>query len=159
MGFIGPDTFCSNLVRLIPEANLYHFGVLSSQFHNAWMRRVCGRLKSDYRYSGGVVYNNFVWPGIDPSNIESPVGEIVPSETRQKVEKCAQTVLDARKTYDGSTMADLYDPDNEWMFPELAKAHRELDAAVESAYGVNFQGDEEKIVAHLFKLYAELTDE
>lgn len=64
-----------------------------------------------------------------------------------------------RKAYDGSTMADLYDPDNEWMFPGLINAHRELDAAVEEAYGVNFQGDEEKIVAHLFKLYAELTNE
>lgn len=123
------------------------------------MRVVAGRLKSDYNYSGGIVYNNFAWPRVTLSNIETPVEEVVPSETRQKVEKCAQAVLDARETYGGSTMADLYDPDNEWMFPKLAKAHQELDAAVEAAYGVDFQGDEEKIVAHLFKLYAELTDE
>lgn len=159
MGFIGPETFCSDLVFLIPEANLYHFGILSSQFHNAWMRRVCGRLKSDYRYSGGVVYNNLIWPGIDSSSVETPVEEAVPPETRLEVERCAQAVLDAREMYDGSTMADLYDPDNEWMFPELVNAHRKLDAAVETAYGVNFQGDEEKIAAHLFKLYAELTNE
>lgn len=144
---------------LLPNATMYHYGILQSQFHNAWMRRVCGRLESRYRYSGGVVYNNFVWPGIDSSNIETPVEEAVPPETRLEVERCAQVVLDARKTYDGSTMADLYDPDNEWMFPELVNAHRELDAAVEAAYGVDFQGDEEKIAAHLFKLYAELTDE
>ena len=123
------------------------------------VRLVCGRLKSDYRYSGGVVYNNFVWPKINSSSIETPVEEAVTPETRLEVERCAQSVLDVRKAYDGSTMADLYDPDNEWMFPGLINAHRELDAAVEEAYGVNFQGDEEKIVAHLFKLYAELTNE
>lgn len=159
MGFIGPEVFCSNLVRLIPDANLYHFGILSSQFHNAWMRRVCGRLKSDYRYSGGVVYNNFVWPGVKPSNIETPVEKAVSTQTRLSIEESAQAVLYAREMYSNSTMADLYDPDNEWMFPELFDAHRELDAAAEAAYGVDFQGDEEKIVAHLFKLYAELTNE
>lgn len=144
MGFIGPETFCSDLVFLVPDATLYHFGVLHSQFHNAWMRTVAGRLKSDYRYSGGVVYNNFVWP--EPTDAQ-----------RAEIERCAQAVLDARAAQDGATLADMYDPDNETFFPDLMAAHRALDAAVEVAYGVDFGGDEEKIVAHLFKLYAEKT--
>lgn len=144
MGFIGPETFCSDLVFLVSDATLYHFGVLHSQFHNAWMRTVAGRLKSDYRYSGGVVYNNFVWP--EPTDAQ-----------RAEIERCAQAVLDARAAQDGATLADMYDPDNETFFPDLMAAHRALDAAVEVAYGVDFGGDEEKIVAHLFKLYAEKT--
>lgn len=142
MGFVGPETLCSNLVRLVPNATIYHFGVLHSQVHNAWMRTVAGRLKSDYRYSAGVVYNNFVWP---------EAGEA----TKAEISRLAQSVLDARRAYDGATLADLYDPDNEVFFPELMAAHRALDAAVERAYGVDFGGDEERIVAHLFRLYAE----
>ena len=141
MGFVGPETLCSDLVFLIPNASLYHFGVLQSQFHNAWMRTVAGRLKSDYRYSGGIVYNNFVWP-------EPTVSQ------REEVERCAQAVLDARDAQEGATLADMYDPKNETFFPELMAAHRALDAAVEAAYGVDFGGDEERIVAHLFNLYA-----
>lgn len=129
---------------LVAGATLYHFGVMTSQMHNAWMRTVAGRLKSDYRYSGGVVYNNFVWPEISEAD-------------KSEVAELAQGILDARKLYDGATLADLYDPDNETFFPELMAAHRKLDAAVERAYGVDFNGDEEKIVAHLFKLYAEKT--
>lgn len=142
MGFIGPETMCSNLVKLIPNAELYHFGILQSQFHNAWMRTVCGRLKSDYRYSGGVVYNNFVWP--EPSDSQ-----------REEVERRARAVLDARAAQEGATLADMYDPDNETFFPELMRAHRELDASVEACYGVDFDGDERLITAHLFRLYAE----
>lgn len=141
MGFVGPETLCSDLVFLIPNASLYHFGVLQSQFHNAWMRTVAGRLKSDYRYSGGIVYNNFVWP-------EPTVSQ------REEVERCAQAVLDARDAQEGATLADMYDPKNETFFPELMAAHRALDAAVEAAYGVDFGGDEQWIVAHLFNLYA-----
>lgn len=145
IGFIGPETFCSNLVKLIPNATLYHFGVLQSRVHNAWMRTVAGRLKSDYRYSGGIVYNNFIWPN--------------PSESqRQEIERCAQAVLDARDGQDGATLADMYDPDNETFFPELTEAHRKLDAAVEAAYGVDFGGDENEIVAHLFGLYSKRID-
>ena len=158
IGFIGSDTFCSNLVRLIPDATLYHFGVLQSQTHNAWMRVVCGRLKSDYRYSGGVVYNNFPWPGAAPGSLDTPVEQLIAPARRAAVEQAAQAILDVRAHYPDSTLADMYDPDNEWMFPELAKAHKALDSAVEAAYGVNFNGNEEKIVAHLFKLYAELTE-
>ena len=140
MGFVGPETFCSDLVFLVPEASIYHYGILQSQFHNAWMRTVCGRLESRYRYSAGVVYNNFVWP--DPTEAQ-----------RSEIEHCAQAVLDARDAYPGKSLADLYDPDK--MPADLLAAHRALDAAVEAAYGVGFQGDEEKIVAHLFKLYAQ----
>ena len=142
MGFIGPDTLCSDLVFLIPNAGLYHFGVLQSRFHNAWMRTVAGRLKSDYRYSGGMVYNNFVWPECASKQVAH-------------IEACAQGILDARGNHPDATLADMYDPNNAWAFPDLAAAHRTLDAAVEAAYGVDFDGDEECIVAHLFRLYAE----
>lgn len=146
MGFVGPETLCSDLVFLIPNASLYHFGILQSQFHNAWMRTVAGRLKSDYRYSGGIVYNNFVWP--EPT-----------ASQREEVERCAQAVLDARDAQEGATLADMYDPKNETFFPELMAAHKALDAAVEAAYGIDFGGDEEKIVAHLFNLYAKKVGE
>lgn len=146
MGFVGPETLCSDLVFLIPNASLYHFGVLQSQFHNAWMRTVAGRLKSDYRYSGGIVYNNFVWP--EPTESQ-----------REEVERCAQAVLDARDAQEGATLADMYDSKNETFFPELMAAHKALDAAVEAAYGIDFGGDEEKIVAHLFNLYAKKVGE
>ena len=142
IGFVGPDYFCSNKVRLMPEATSYHFGVLTSQFHNAWMRVVAGRLKSDYNYSNAIVFNNFVWP--------SPT-----DEQRAKIETLAQAVLDARDNHPGKSLADLYDPDK--MPADLLAAHKALDKAVEEAYGVDFNGDEEKIVAHLFKLYAEAT--
>lgn len=155
MGFVGPEAFCSDLVFLIPDATLYHFGVLHSTFHNAWMRTVCGRLKSDYRYSGGVVYNNFVWPETDGMP-EVPVEEAVPTETKALIERCAQGVLNARAVYTDSSIADMYDPKNAWMFPELMQAHQELDRAVEAAYGVEFDGDEGKIVTHLFDLYAKI---
>ncbi|MBE6465894.1 DNA methyltransferase [Denitrobacterium detoxificans] len=142
LGFIGPETFCSDLVFLAPDATLYHFGVLHSQFHNAWMRVVAGRLESRYRYSGGVVYNNFVWPRPDESQLAA-------------IERCAQSVLDVRALYPDVALAKLYDPDK--MPDDLREAHLALDRAVEAAYGVDFNGDEEKIVAHLFKLYAEKT--
>lgn len=142
MGFVGPEVFCSNKVRLIPNASLYHFGVLQSQFHNAWVRVVTGRLKDDYQYSANIDYNNFVWP--DPTEPQ-----------RKEIERCAQAVLDARDAQEGATLADMYDPNNETFFPGLMAAHGALDAAVEAAYGVDFGGDEERIVAHLFNMYAE----
>ena len=147
MGMITPDTFASDLVFLIPNADRFHFGVLHSTFHNAWMRSVAGRLKGDFRYSGGVVYNNFIWPDADDTAIA-------------RIETCAQAVLDARESYQGATLADMYDPDNDFLYPELMNAHRELDAAVEHAYGVDFSGldDAERelaIVSHLFTLYNE----
>lgn len=146
MGFVGPEIFCSNKVRLIPNASLYHYGILQSQFHNAWVRIVTGRLKDDYQYSANIDYNNFVWP--EPTESQ-----------REEVERCAQAVLDARDAQEGATLADMYDPKNETFFPELMTAHKALDAAVEAAYGVDFGGDEEKIVAHLFNLYAKKVGE
>ena len=106
------------------------------------MRIVAGRLEMRYRYGNTTVYNNFVWPDVTEPQ-------------KRKIEKCAQAVLDARSQYEGSTLADLYDPDNEFLYPSLVKAHQELDKAVETAYGVDFGGDEQKIVAHLFDLYAQ----
>ncbi|MEL6050111.1 DNA methyltransferase [Corynebacterium rouxii] len=142
MGFLTPDILCSNKIKLIADGTLFHFGVLQSTFHNAWVRSIGGRLKNDYSYSSGVIYNNFVFP---------EVNDVV----RMDVEKRAQAVLDARSLYPEATLADMYDPDNDFLYPELMKAHRELDRAVEMAYGVDFGGDEQKIVAHLFKLYNE----
>ncbi len=142
MDFRECNVVATNLVSIIPGAMLYHFGVLSSQTHNAWMRVVAGRLKSDYRYSPKTVYNTFPWPNPTP-------------EQKERIEQCVQAVLDARENHPGKSLADLYDPDK--MPADLLSAHKALDAAVEAAYGVNFNGDEEKIVAHLFKLYAELT--
>lgn len=93
-----------------------------------------------------IVDNNFVWP--EPTDAQ-----------RGEIERCAQAVLDARAAQEGATLSDMYDPDNETFFPDLMRAHRELDAAVEAAYGVDFDGDEERIVAHLFNQYAEkMTD-
>lgn len=144
MGFVDNGMIPGDKLYFIPNASVYDFGILMSQFHNAWMRMVAGRLKSDYSYANTIVYNNFAWP--DPTDA-----------LRGEVERCAQAVLDARSSYEGSTLADMYDPDNDFLYPALTKAHKALDAAVEAAYGVDFNGDEEKIVAHLFKLYAEKT--
>ena len=109
MGFMSPDAFASDLVFIIPDATLYHFGVLVSNVHMAWMRAVCGRLKSDYRYSKDVVYNNFPWP--TPTD-----------EQKAKIEQTAQAILDARALYPDSSLADLYD---ELTMPvELRRAHR-----------------------------------
>jgi hypothetical protein len=144
LGFVQSDLIVNNAVQVIPNASLYHFGVLTSQVHNAWMRVVAGRLKSDYRYSNTIVYNNFMWP--NPSDVQ-----------KTKIEMLAQAVLDAREKYPDATLAQMYDPDKDYLFPELTKAHKELDKAVEEAYGVKFNGNEEKIVAHLFKLYADAT--
>lgn len=145
MGFMPPDVIASDSLSIVHDADMCLFGIMQSHIHNAWMRVAAGRLKSDYRYSGNVVYNNFVWPDATP-------------EQREHVEKCAQAVLDARADHPNATLADMYNPDNDFLFPDLMKAHAELDAAVEAAYGVDFGGDEEKIVAHLFKLYAQKTE-
>ena len=142
MGFVTNGMIPGDMLYFIPSNSLYLFGILQSRFQNAWMRTVAGRLKSDYRYSNTIVYNNFIWP--DPA-----------PDQRAAIEQCAQGVLDVRDAHPGKSLADLYDPDK--MPADLLAAHKALDAAVEAAYGVDFNGDEEKIVAHLFKLYAEKT--
>ena len=144
MGFMSPNDICSNAVLLMPDANLYHFGILESNVHMAWMRAVCGRIKSDYRYSKDVVYNNFPWP--NPTE-----------EQRAKIEQTAQGILDARAKYPDSSLADLYD---ELTMPvELRKAHQDNDRAVMQAYGfpVKSSFTESQCVAELFKLYQKLT--
>ena len=142
MGFVTNGMIPGNKLYFVASGSLYVFGVLMSQFQNAWMRQVAGRLKSDYNYGNTLVYNNFVWP--DASDAQ-----------REEIERCAQAVLDARAAHPDATLADMYDPDNDFLFPDLMAAHRALDTAVEAAYGVDFGSDEERIVAHLFALYAE----
>ena len=143
MGFMTPDNIVNDSVQIIPDATLYHFGVLESNVHMAWMRAVCGRLKSDYRYSKDVVYNNFPWP--NPTE-----------EQKAKIEQTAQAILDARALYPDSSLADLYD---ELTMPvELRKAHQNNDRAVMEAYGFNVKTmTESQCVAELFKLYKEKT--
>ena len=143
IGFLPPKTIASNLVLVVPGATLFHFGVLCSTMHNAWVRSVAGRLKSDCRYSNQIVYNNFPWPD-------------APSELQQrKIEAAAQGVLDARAEFPGASLADMYDPLT--MPPALVNAHHRLDAAVDAAYGKkNFRNDAER-VAFLFELYRKYT--
>ena len=131
---------------MIPNATLYHFGILASSVHNAWMRAVCGRLKSDYRYSNDIVYNNFVWP-----NVETPQCD---DSTKKRIEKTAQAILDARALYPDSSLADLYD--ETLMPPELRRAHRANDEAVMAAYGWAKDLPEQEVVARLFQMYESL---
>ena len=145
MGLLSPDILSSDLVFIIPDATLYHFGILTSNVHMAWMRAVCGRLKSDYRYSKDVVYNNFPWP--------------TPTEAQKaKIEQTAQAILDARALYPDCSLADLYD--EAAMPPELRKAHQQNDRAVMSAYGFSVKDmTESTCVAALMKMYQHLTAE
>ena len=143
MGFLAPEILTSDAVQIIPEATLYHFGVLESNVHMAWMRAVCGRLEMRYRYSKDVVYNNFPWP--NPTE-----------EQKAKIEQTAQAILDARALYPDSSLADLYD--DLTMPVELRKAHQDNDRAVMAAYGFPVKTmTESQCVAELFKLYQELT--
>lgn len=158
IGYLPKEVIVPDSTYSVPSATLYDFGLMTSQMHNAWMRIVAGRLKSDYRYSP-VVYNTFAYP--EPTSAQ-----------RKHIEQCAQAILDARAKYKGDSLAQMYDgispmPENPTKadlkkynlhkYDDLHNAHKALDAAVEAAYGVDFNGDEEKIVAHLFKLYAEKT--
>lgn len=141
-GFVSPDILVNNAVQLIPGAEIYHFGVMMSNVHMAWTRAVCGRIKSDYRYSKDVVYNNFPWP--TPTD-----------EQKAKIEQTAQAILDARALYPDCSLADLYD--EILMPPELRKAHLQNDKAVMQAYGFSIKDTtEEKCVAELMKMYQEL---
>jgi len=142
LGFMDGSVIASNLVLIIPNATLYHFGVLTSNVHMAWMRVVCGRLKSDYRYSKDIVYNNFPWP--------SPT-----SEQRLAIEQTARAILDARSIYPDSSLAELYD--EVLMPPELRRAHQDNDRAVMRAYGFTpGKTTESQCVAALFRLHQQL---
>jgi hypothetical protein len=142
MSFLDSDIIANTELFSIQGATLYHFGVLTSAMHMGWMRSVCGRLKSDYRYSARIVYNNFPWP------------QAATEKQQKNIEEAAQTVLDARAKYPNSSFADLYDPLA--MPPDLVKAHHRLDAVVDAAYSKKkFSGDADR-VAFLFELYQQI---
>ena len=144
MDFIDDSIVVTNAVLFIPAASIYHFGILTSNVHMAWMRAVCGRLKSDYRYSKDVVYNNFPWP--TPTD-----------EQKAKIEQTAQAILDARALYPDCSLADLYD--EVAMPPELRKAHQQNDRAVMQAYGFAIKTTTETTcVADLMRMYQALTE-
>lgn len=148
IGFMTPDVIGSNLVLIVPDASLYHFGILTSNVHMAWMRTVAGRLEMRYRYSAKIVYNNFPWPEVT-------------KEQKEKISQTAQAILDARALYPDSSLADLYDELT--MPPELRKAHQANDKAVMQAYGMTKEVDgkktwltESETVARLFEMYEAL---
>ena len=140
--FLPQQIIPGNKIYFIQGATLFHFGVLNSNVHNAWMRATCGRLEMRYNYSNTIVYNNFPWP--NPSD-----------EQKAKIEQTAQAILDARAKYPDSSLADLYDEVT--MPPELRKAHQENDRAVMAAYGFSTKMSESECVAELFKMYQEMT--
>lgn len=144
MEYLSKEIIPGDKLFMMPDASIYHFGVLTSNIHMAWMRAVCGRLKSDYSYSNTIVYNNFPWPNST-------------EEQKAKIEKTAQAILDARAKYPDSSLADLYD--DLTMPVELRKAHQDNDRAVMQAYGfpVKSTFTESQCVAELFKLYKDLT--
>ena len=178
IGFMAPDVIAANTTLVVPGATAYHFGVLTSSVHMAWMRAVAGRLEMRYRYSAAVVYNNFPWPeGASPQNTQKPAsrdteytecantegGTDVPcvpcaagggfSAFCDKISSTAQGILDARARDPDASLADLYDPLT--MPPDLRAAHAANDRAVLAAYGLAPDTPEPEIVAHLFRLYAE----
>ena len=147
MDFLSRDIIPGDKLFMAPNATLYHFGVLTSSVHMAWMRVTCGRLKSDYSYSNTIVYNNFPWPN--------------PTEAQKaRIEQTAHIILDARNLYPDSSLADLYD--ERTMPIELRKAHQENDKAVMQAYGFDPKDysydNEAPIVTELFKMYQQLTE-
>jgi hypothetical protein len=142
MAFVSPTVIANDQVLTIEGAEPYHFGILTSEMHMAWMRATCGRLESRYRYSKDIVYNNFPWPEPTPKQ-------------RTAIESAAQAVLDERARHPGATLADLYDPLS--MPPGLVKAHHALDRAVDAAYGKTAFKTEAERVAFLFTLYEKLT--
>ncbi|MCD7872872.1 MAG: methylase [Clostridiales bacterium] len=141
IGFMSPDIIASDAVLIVPNATLFDFGILTSSVHNSWMRLIAGRLKSDYRYSKDIVYNNFPWPSPSP-------------QQKEKIEATAQSILDARALYPDSSLADLYDPLT--MPPELLNAHKANDKAVMQAYGFKSSMSESDIVSELMKMYQDL---
>jgi hypothetical protein len=143
IGFMPSNIIASNLCLIIPDAKMFHFGILTSEMHMSWVRNLCGRLKSDYRYSNSVVYNNYPWP-------ENPNDKQV-----KAIEIAAQKVLDTRLQFTNSSLADLYDPLT--MPPTLIKAHNELDKAVDLAYRPQPFISEANRMVFLFELYEKYT--
>jgi hypothetical protein len=151
IGFVERDVIINNTSLFVDEATPFHFGILSSTMHNAWMRATCGRLESRFRYSSSVVYNNYPWPGF--------AGVALSDKHRNAIEQAAQCVLDARAQFADASLADLYDPLT--MPPALLKAHQKLDAAVDAAYqpsgGKKTYASDAERVAFLFELYQRIT--
>jgi type I restriction-modification system DNA methylase subunit len=143
IGYIDSQVIVSNLAFAVPNATLYHFGMLNSTLHNAWMRAVCGRLESRYRYSNTIVYNNYPWPTPSPAQ-------------QAAIETAAHSVLDARAQHPEKSLAWLYDPDNLRKNKSLQAAHDAVDEAVDEAYGYEDSNDDAHRVAYLFKLYEKL---
>ena len=142
MDYLDANVIPGDKIFVLSDANKYDFGILESSVHMSWMRMVAGRLETRYSYSNTIVYNNFPWPNVD-------------EKQRDKVAKTAQGILDARKLYPDSSLADLYDPLT--MPIELRKAHEANDKAVLQAYGLKPSATEAEIVQHLFKMYEKLT--
>jgi hypothetical protein len=143
LGFFTPDYVVSDSCLSIGNANLFHFGVLHSQMHMAWVKTVCGRLESRFRYSNEIVYNNFPW-------LESPNDKQI-----EVIKLCSQKILDVRVEFPDSSLADLYDPLT--MPPALAKAHQQLDKAVDLIYGSQPFTSEANRMSFLFELYEKYT--
>jgi type I restriction-modification system DNA methylase subunit len=142
-GFFDKNYIANNSCHMIPDGRLFHFGILTSEMHMSWVKYVCGRLKSDYRYSKDIVYNNFPWP------------ENSTDKQKDTVEKSAQAVLDARTQFPDSSLADLYDPAT--TPPALVKAHQQLDKAVDLCYRPQPFSNETKRIEFLFELYDKYT--
>ena len=162
MGFLEPEVIVGDANLCMPDATLLHFGVMTSRMHMAWVKYVCGRIKSDYRYTSQIVYNNFPWPDLPP-HLEPNKPPTPAHKAQIAIETEAQAILDARAQFPGSSLADLYDPLT--MPPLLLKAHQKLDAAVDAAYALGTGGhsgkktwktDAER-VAFLFERYVQLT--
>ena len=145
MGFVTNGMIPGDKLYFVPTDSRYVFGILMSRVHNAWMRAVGGRLEMRYSYANTIIYNTLVWPDVTDAE-------------RTQIEAAAQKVLDARGQYPGATLEELYDPDNDWLYPELTRAHQNLDDAVEHAYGFAPGTEEKDIVAHLFNLYAKMVN-
>ena len=142
IGFIDKNTIVTNLAFIVPDASVYEYGILTSSLHMAWVRVIGGKLKSDYRYSNTIVYNNFPWPEAT-------------EEEKEYIKELAQIVLDTRSVYSESSLADMYD--HKFMPSDLRKAHRNLDRAVLKLYGLKSDTDEMDIVKHLLGLYKDLS--
>jgi hypothetical protein len=151
IGFLSSEVIVGNANLCIPDATLFDFGIITSRMHMAWVKYVCGRLESRYRYTAGIVYNNYPWPGF--------AGEPLSDKHRTAIEQAAQCVLDARAQFASSSLADLYDPLT--MPPALLKAHQKLDTAVDAAYqpsgGKKSYASDAERVAFLFELYQRIT--
>ena len=144
IGFMTPDVICGDANFVMPNAGLYHFGVLTSNVHMAWVKAICGRLESRYRYSKDIVYNNFVW--CNPTE-----------EQKKAIEQTAQKILDIRQKYADSSLADMYG-EKMYLFGDLVTAHQANDRAVMQAYGFSIKMTESECVAELMKMYQSLTE-